>query len=170
MRVTYRVMTYVDNSTPSPWHSPQEGNNINVGDIVSDNAYLSTSAHRGFLNFVHKKETSETRYVKMAFLTHAGVNVSAASKYNNASEEQVFKMDLDDSRKGLTEKLKLRVSGPQAGQAEILLPRETPFEVISMKHQGRDTYVLLQDIKSSAGAHRNVRNTYTGNFTSSREN
>ncbi|TDB55590.1 RHS repeat protein [Photorhabdus luminescens] len=170
MRVTYRVMTYVDNSTPSPWHSPQEGNNINVGDIVSDNAYLSTSAHRGFLNFVHKKETSETRYVKMAFLTHAGVNVSAASMYNNAGEEQVFKMDLNDSRKSFVEKLKIRASGPQAGQAEILLPRETPFEVVSMRHQGRDTYVLLQDIKPSAMTHRNVRNTYTGNFTSSREN
>ncbi|MCW7550311.1 hypothetical protein OO184_20855 [Photorhabdus sp. APURE] len=87
-----------------------------------------------------------------------------------AGEKQVFKMDLNDSRKGLTEKLKLRVSGPQAGQAEILLPRETPFEVVSMKHQGRDTYVLLQDIKPSAGAHRNVRNTYTGNFTSSSTN
>ncbi|WP_283258178.1 RHS repeat protein [Photorhabdus luminescens] len=170
MRVTYRVMTYVDNSTPSPWHSPQEGNSINVGDIVSDNAYLSTSAHRGFLNFVHKKETSETQYVKMAFLTHAGVNVSAASMYNNAGEEQVFKMDLNDSRKSFVEKLKIRANGPQAGQAEILLPRETPFEVVSMKHQGRDTYVLLQDIKPSAITHRNVRNTYTGNFTSSREN
>ncbi|MCC8456602.1 RHS repeat protein [Photorhabdus aegyptia] len=170
MRVTYRVMTYVDNSTPSPWHSPQEGNSINVGDIVSDNAYLSTSAHRGFLNFVHKKETSETRYVKMAFLTNAGVNVSAASMYNNAGEEQVFKMDLNDSRKSLAEKLKLRVSGPQSGQAEILLPRETQFEVVSMKHQGRDTYVLLQDINQSAATHRNVRNTYTGNFKSSSAN
>ncbi|WP_118985531.1 RHS repeat protein [Photorhabdus sp. CRCIA-P01] len=170
MRVTYRVMTYIDNSTPSPWHSPQKGNSINVGDIVSDNAYLSTSAHRGFLNFTHKKETSETRYVKMAFLTNAGTNVAAASIYNNAGEEQVFKMDLNDSRKSLTEKLKLRVSGPQAGQAEILLPRETPFEVVSMSHQGRDTYVLLQDINPSAATHRNVRNTYTGNFTSSRTN
>ncbi|MBS9423685.1 RHS repeat domain-containing protein [Photorhabdus caribbeanensis] len=168
MRVTYRVMTYVDNSMPSPWHSPQEGNSINVGDIVSDNAYSSTSAHRGFLSFVHKKETSETRYVKMAFLTNTGVNVSAASMYNNAGEEQVFKMDLNDSRKSLADKLKLRVSGPQAGQAEILLPRETPFEVISMRHQGRDTYVLLQDIKPSAITHRNVRNTYTGNFKPSR--
>ncbi|MFD0708810.1 RHS repeat protein, partial [Photorhabdus akhurstii] len=170
MRVTYRVMTYVDNSTPSPWHSPQSGNSINVGDIVSDNAYSSTSAHRGFLSFVHKKETSETRYVKMAFLTNAGVNVSAASMYNNAGEEQVFKMDLNDSRKSLAEKLKLRVSGPQSGQAEILLPRETQFEVVSMKHQGRDTYVLLQDINQSAATHRNVRNTYTGNFKSSSAN
>ncbi len=170
IRVTYRVMTYIDNSKPSPWHSPQEGNSINVGDIVSDNAYLSTSAHRGFLNFVHKKETSETRYVKMAFLTNTGVNVAAKSKYNNENAEKIFKMDLDDSWKSFVEKLKIRANGPEAGQAEILFPRETPFEVVSMRHQGRDTYVLLQDIKPSAITHRNVRDTYTGSFRSSSTN
>ncbi|MDE9446918.1 hypothetical protein KKJ04_15220 [Xenorhabdus bovienii] len=155
-KVVYRIMTYADNETFSPWHSQGE-NRINAGDIVSDRTYLSTSAHRGFLDFKHKKDKGETRYVKIALLSNKGGNIAAPelSQYNNENEKKIF--DLTQN-KSMTERLK----GPPAGQAEILFPRETPFKVHSIKQDGRNVYVLLSDIAANDTPNADIKEMFSG--------
>jgi len=162
MRVTYRVMTYLDRTTPSPWGEGATGQTINKGDLLSDKAYLSTSAHRGFLSFTHPKQTEETRYTKLAFIGDQGVNVAGASQYNCDKEKAIFPIDVSDSRKTFMERMKIRVRGPQAGQAEILMPRNTVFEVMSKTQVGNTTYALLQQVNSNSVQNRPLKDFFTG--------
>ncbi|CDH03392.1 ADP-ribosyltransferase [Xenorhabdus bovienii] len=153
-KVVYRIMTYADNEAFSPWHS-QKGNRMNAGDIVSDRTYLSTSAHRGFLDFKHKEDKGETQYVKMALLSNKGINIADISQYNNESEKRVFDQA---SSKTLTERLK----GPPAGQAEILFPKETRFKIHAIKQDGRNVYVLLSDIAANDTSDADIKEMFSG--------
>ncbi|MDE9429183.1 hypothetical protein KKI95_04820 [Xenorhabdus bovienii] len=153
-KVVYRIMTYADNAAFSPWHS-QKGNRMNAGDIVSSSTYLSTSAHRGFLDFKHKEDKGKTRYVKMALLSNKGVNIADISLYNNTNEKILF----DQKRsKTLTERLK----GPPAGQAEILFPKETRFKIHAIKQEGRNVYVLLSDIAANDTPNADRKEMFSG--------
>ncbi|MDX7990067.1 ADP-ribosyltransferase [Xenorhabdus littoralis] len=147
-------MTYADNATFSLWHTTGE-KQINVGDIVSDRTYLSTSAHRGFLDFKHKEDKGETRYVKIALLSTKGINITDISQYNNDLEKSAFKLN---SNKTLKEKRQ----GPPAGQAEILFPKKTAFKVHSIKQDGRNTYVLLNDMSSDAAIDTDIKDIFSG--------
>lgn len=123
MRLTCRVATYLDESTPSPWHESNTRNTINKGNIVMDTAYLSTSEHRWFLSYTHPRATDKTQYARIAFLSNVASNVSSLSKYNDKNKKDVYDMMLESST-SLMSKLKLRAKGAPAGQAEILMPKQ----------------------------------------------
>ncbi|ECW0828575.1 TPA: RHS repeat-associated core domain-containing protein [Salmonella enterica] len=155
-KVTYRVATYVEGFSPWRGHG-----SINVGDIVMDDTYVSTSAHRGFLSFRSSKENKNTTYARIAVLSMSAVNVSGLSKYNNDTESLVFPIDLRKPGLSLLDKLKMRVKGPAAGQAEYLVPRGVLFKVMAIDHHGKNDFILLEEFKGISFS--TIKNMYSGN-------
>ena len=154
-RITYRVTTYLDGN--SPWGT--SGNNhIAEGDIVKDMTYLSTSAHRGFLEYKNKKENADTKYAKFAIISDSSVNVSGLSKYNNEAERQIFEMVNNLPGKSLGEKIRRKIKGPESGQAEYLMPRGINFRIDKIKHENNNAYILMTEVPHPGKVIKNIYN------------
>jgi insecticidal toxin complex protein TccC len=150
-RIVYRLLTYKPNSIACPYGATA-GDRIAVGDLISDSAFMSTSEHRQFLVNGIKDPKPGTVFVKFIIHGRGGVNISGAAHYTNAMQKQVMQQ--------LNPKTHMFRTA-DAGQAEILYPRNVIMRVDSIVKAGRNWHVaatIPNPIPNSIG----VKNGYTG--------
>jgi insecticidal toxin complex protein TccC len=160
-RITYRLATYKTGQV-IPYGAAAPGGGgpatyapINVGDTVTDAAYVSASENRQLLISGIKNPPPGTRYVKFVIVGAGGINISGGSLYSNANELAFHNM----APQGETyfQKLKRKLSTPAAGQAEILYPKGLAYQVDLIQPEGNDVHVKLSIPQPQPGGpHKNM--------------
>lgn len=148
-RITYRLMTY--SATAHIPYGATTGNQIAVGDHITDAAFVSSSENRQLLVNGVENPAAGTRYVKFAISGPGGVNISGGSQYTNANEQALCKQLYPKTWKART---------AHAGQAEVLYNRAKVFQVEKISQEGNDVHVVLSiPTPQPVGG---TKNSYTG--------
>ncbi len=143
---SYRYACYKDSSKPDAETGNPFGDSIKEGDIVMDAGFCSTSAAKQFIGLEETTSTTVTSYVKMSITGTSGVPIADPDgTYSNQAEAQ----------KG------------QAGQAEILYPRNTCFRVVKINSEGtgdeKVSGVVLEEVeRASLPKEQVIKDIYTG--------
>lgn len=148
-RVTYRLTSY------KPGQDVPYGNKIKVGDSIQDKAFVSSSENRQLLTQGILNAPKGTRYVKFTIIGGGGANVSGGGQYTNENEAKFHDMN---KKKTLSDKM----SGPQAGQAEILFRRNTVFRIESIVDSGTDVHVVVRKVEPGDVTGGQVKDSFSG--------
>lgn len=131
-RLTYRYIGF----PYGPWKENPYGSKIQVGDVISDPNFMSTSAHKQFIqgNTQVNAQTKKVS-VSMAIYGSQGVPIALSGQdvqYSNGSSRAVQR---------LTGKVE------DAGQAEVLYPRNSCFRVLAIQPSGDSSMkVILSEV------------------------
>ena len=129
-RVVYRLMTYKPPAV-SPYGAAGAPN-IVAGDLIRDLGFFSSSEHRQFLITGIKNPPAGSRYIKFVIIGQGGINISGGGQYTNANEQAFLKQMNPKSYHFKT---------ADAGQAEILFPRNTVLRIESIAVNVDHTHV-----------------------------
>ncbi len=158
-RVVYRLMTYkppvgvAGGAVVCPYGPPAVvgGARIVAGDLIRDLGFFSTSEHRQFLINGILNPPPGSIYVKFVIVGQGGMNVSGGG-YTNANEQQLLEQLHPKTHYFRT---------AEAGQAEILFPRETILRIESVSAHGADYHVSATIPQPQPGP-AGVKNSFTG--------
>ena len=143
---SYRYACYKDTEKEGPFTINPFGHKIFEGDIVMDVGFCSTSAAKQFIGLEETSSTTVTSYVKMSITGTSGVPIADPDgAYSNQTKAQEG----------------------QAGQAEILYPRNTCFRVVKIRNKGdgddKVSGVVLEEVKKDdLPKEQVIKDIYTG--------
>lgn len=142
-RIVYRVATYQEGQK-IPY-----GDTVQVGDIVGDKAYVSTSENRQLLQEGGVTRKAGTRLVKFTIVGTGGANISGGGQYTNENTKAMKKM--------------YGLKGPHSvGQAEILFRRGSLFRIDSITAVGEDVHVVATRVDASELGSKGAKNAFNG--------
>jgi insecticidal toxin complex protein TccC len=162
-RVVYRLGSWKNGAhVPYGYNGGAAGlHSINVGDVIRDPAYVSSSENRRLLVNGVQNPPPNTRYVKFVTIGQGGINISEKSQYNNANEQALHNLGAGGQNDNLLKQTKRAMTGPEAGQAEILFPRGFYFRVEAISTVGNDKHVRLS-VPWPQVPVANAKNAFTG--------
>lgn len=145
-RLTYRYIGF----PYGPWKENPYGSKIQVGDVISDPNFMSTSAHKQFIQGGTQVNAQAKKVsVSMAIYGSQGVPIALSGQdvqYSNGSSRAVQRLT------GKTE---------DAGQAEILYPRNSCFRVLAIQPSGDSAFkVILSEVPPDQA--KNKKHAFTG--------
>jgi uncharacterized protein DUF4157 len=158
-RIVYRSISY-GASTEIPYgQANTAGDIVNVGDLVGDLGFVSTSAHRQFVS--GKEQTAQvTAMLKLAIHGNSGAPIAIhfpVISYTNANQKLLFEM-MQNSKNKLSQVLTNAFgAGPGAGQAEVLFPRNTVFRVTKIERKDPNVSVVLEEEAAPTGGMKNMK-------------
>ena len=129
---TYRYV-YYEKIDENPYLSVKPGgNSIEKGDYVASRGFLSTSINQQMIQKEpkkKKKEGAQGTSVRMKLITAKGRNIAAEmlSIYNNKNMQLLYNQETNKKSKFYQMMSWIASSGPEAGQAETLIPRGVIF-------------------------------------------
>ena len=137
-RLTYRYVGF----PYGPWtENPYAGDTpkIQAGDVITDPNYVSTSEHKQFIGGGTQAAGKKTSSVHMAIYGSRGVPVARKNvQYSNGSSREL------QTSSGRVQ---------EAGQAEVLYPRNSCFRVLSIEKQDESTVrVVLSEVDPAEAA------------------
>lgn len=141
-RIVYRSVAY-NSGADIPYGQQARGQQIKVGDYVGDTAFLSTSEHRQFV--LGKEQTGQVNaLLKLVIYGQSGVPIALHTKgsYTNPNLKKLYDMQGRAARVWNT----VFGPGPRAGQAEVLFPRNSVFQVKKIVRNGKMTSVVLEEV------------------------
>ena len=150
-RVVYRLMTYKPPAI-SPYGAAVAPN-IVAGDLIRDLGFFSSSEHRQFLINGIKNPPVGSRYIKFVIIGQGGINISGGGAYTNANEQAYLKQIHPKSHAFKT---------AEAGQAEILFPRNTVIRIESVTVNVDHTHVSASIVHPQPGAGGLVKDSFAG--------
>lgn len=157
-RIVYRLIAY-DSVSEIPYG---DGKLVNNKSYVGDLGFTSTSEHRQFILGKASKEKPKA-VLKMALLGKSGVPIAIdlPLAYTNKNQKALY--DMENAKKNKAKKVWKKVfgKGSQPGQAEVLFPRNTVFQVRKIKRNDKKDYVsvVLEEVPPGR---RNVLNMKFG--------
>jgi len=152
-RVVYRSISY-PSGADIPYGQMANGSIINVGNYVGDLGFLSTSEHRQFI--LGKEQTGQvTGLLKLAIHGRSGVPIAIdipLIAYSNTNQQALY--DMQQSKCKVLKQVwnKAFGAGAGAGQAEVLFPRNTVFEVKTIQRKGAKVSVVLEEFTGASPA------------------
>lgn len=160
-RIVYRSISYDDAADIPYGQASPAGALINQGDLVGDLGFLSTSEHRQFV--LGKEQTAQVQgLLKLAIHGSSGVPIAIdfpLIAYSNANQQALY--DMQERSKNQLTQVWNKAFGPgaNAGQAEVLFPRNRAFVVKQIQRAGTTVSVVLEEAKPP---HQGVKNMKTG--------
>ncbi|HEY9802620.1 MAG TPA: DUF4157 domain-containing protein [Leptolyngbyaceae cyanobacterium] len=158
-RIVYRSISY-ESAADIPYGQRAGGQQVNVGDYVGDLGFLSTSEHRQFV--LGKEQVQQAAgLLKIAIYGKSGVPIALhipPTSYTNQNLQTLY--DLEQAKKNKLTQAWNAVfgSGARAGQAEILFPRNSVFEVKKIERNANTVSVVLEEfIGSRPGTVKNMK-------------
>ena len=159
-RIVYRSVFSYD-SMADIQYGP--GKLIGVNDFIGDKGFVSTSEHRQFVLGREQKNKVEV-HLKIIIVGKTGVPIAIESNvaYTNSNQRKMF--DIDMTRKNIMKKAwrnAFKKKFIKAGQAEVLFPRNTVFQVKRIKVNTKSVSVVLEERKGGYNMNR-VKSMYDG--------
>jgi hypothetical protein len=146
-RIVYRSISYPSGADIPYGQADQNGNIINIGDFVGDLGFLSTSEHRQFI--LGKEQTGQVQgLLKLAIHGKSGVPVAIdipVIAYSNTNQQALYDMQQNSKNRLVKAWNQAFGDGASAGQAEVLFPRNSVFEVKNIAPDGDKVSVVLEE-------------------------
>lgn len=146
-RIVYRSISYPSGADIPYGQADQNGNIINIGDFVGDLGFLSTSEHRQFI--LGKEQTGQVQgLLKLAIHGRSGVPIAIdipSLAYSNTNQQSLYDGQQNSKNRLVKAWNQAFGDGASAGQAEVLFPRNSVFEVKNIAPDGDKVSVILEE-------------------------